>query len=109
MNAEKSLEEAFAIAFSIDNIDIKIVAVYGNEVIRRLFVGKQKRDLDYFRQQLEGMLYDDLWLGQIISLSERAILDQNFKSSRKLTNFITAIISDNLILRPLCSSNHKGL
>jgi hypothetical protein len=95
---EKKLpEKAFIISFSIDKIDLKIVAVYGNEVIRKLFIGKQTRDIGYFKQQLEGMLYDDLWLGQIITLSERAILDQNFKNYKRLDNFITAIMSNNSI------------
>lgn len=96
---EKKLpEKAFIIRFSVEDIDIKIVAVYGNEVIRRLFIGREKHDISYFKHQLEGMLYDDLWLGQIITLSERAILDQNFKKDRRLVNFITTILADNLIV-----------
>ena len=98
IDEEKLPEKAFIISFSIDEINVKIVAVYGNEVIRSLFIGRQTHDIGHFKQQLEGMLYDDLWLGQIIPLSERAILDQNFKRNKKLDNFITAIIRDNSIL-----------
>jgi hypothetical protein len=95
---EKLPEKAFSVGFSIDGINVKIIAVYGNEVIRNLFIGKQTRDIFYFKQQLKEMLYDDLWLGQIITLSERAILNQNFKRNKKLDNFITAIIKNNLIV-----------
>jgi len=98
IDEEKLPEKAFIISFSIDEINVKIVAVYGNEVIRSLFIGRQTHDIGHFKQQLEGMLYDDLWLGQIITLSERAILDQNFKRNKKLDNFITVIIRDNSIL-----------
>ena len=44
------------------------------------------------------MLYDDLWLGQIITLSERAILDQNFKKNKKLNNFIITIVKSKELL-----------
>lgn len=91
-------EKAFAIKFTIDGININIIAVYGNEIIKSLFAGKQKHDINYFKTQLEEMLYDDLWLGQIITLSERAILDQNFKKNKRLNNFVTTIVENkNLI------------
>lgn len=94
-------EKAFIIKFDIDDIEINIVAVYGNEVINYLFSGKQIHDIGYFKQQLEGMLYDDLWLGQIVTLSERAILDQNFKKNKKIENFVTYIITNNSILNEI--------
>jgi hypothetical protein len=98
---ETGPERAFVIRFEVDQICVDIVAVYGNEVIRDLFVGKQTRDIGYFKQQLEKMLYDDLWLGQIITLSERAILDQNFKTNRSLVNFITTMLGNDSILAEL--------
>ncbi|MEM2909334.1 MAG: hypothetical protein QW171_04195 [Candidatus Bilamarchaeaceae archaeon] len=56
-----STEKAFIIKYNIDGININIVAVYGNEVIKNIFAGKQKHDISYFKKQLEKMLYDDLW------------------------------------------------
>jgi len=44
------------------------------------------------------MLYDDLWLGQIITMSERAILDQNFKKNNKLNNYVISILKNKEIL-----------
>ena len=38
---EKKPEKAFLIEFVIDGIKVNIIAVYGNEVIKSLFVGKQ--------------------------------------------------------------------
>jgi len=69
-----------------------VIAVYGNEVIKNLFLGKQKYDIKYLKILLEEMLYDDLWLGQILTLSERAILDQNFKRYKNLNNYVLSII-----------------
>ncbi|MEM3290993.1 MAG: hypothetical protein QW046_05705, partial [Candidatus Micrarchaeaceae archaeon] len=66
-------EKAFLIEFVVDDIKVNIIAVYGNEVIKSLFVGEQKYDIEYFKKQLEEMLYDDLWLGQIITMSERTV------------------------------------
>lgn len=98
INKEDSEEKAFIIEFLLDGIKINIIAVYGNEVIKTLFMGKHKHDVNYFKKQLEEMLYDDLWLGQIISLSERVILDQNFKKNKNLNNFIITILNDEKLL-----------
>lgn len=98
VDEEKIAERAFIIEFSVQEINVRIIAVYGNEVIRTLFVGNQTHDIGYFKKQLEGISYDDLWLGQIITLSERAVLNQNFKRNGVLTNFIIAIINDNFAL-----------
>lgn len=98
VNENNSNEKAFVIKFKIDGINIHIVAVYGNEVIKSLFAGEQKYDITYFKKQLEAMLYDDLWLGQIITLSERSILDQNFKKNKKLNNFIITIVKSKELL-----------
>ncbi len=91
-------EKAFLIEFVIDSIKINILAVYGNEVINSLFAGKQIHDIGHFKKQLEGMLYDDLWLGQIITMSERAVLDQNFKKNKNLNNYVISILKNNELL-----------
>ncbi|HOV33239.1 MAG TPA: hypothetical protein PLX23_07750 [Candidatus Hydrogenedens sp.] len=98
INEEKSNEKAFIINFIIEDIEINIIAAYGNEVIKTLFVGKQKYDIEYFKTQLKDMFYDDLWLGQIITMSERAILDQNFKKNKRLNNYITSILKNEDVL-----------
>jgi hypothetical protein len=98
VNENESTERAFIIKFKIDGINVNIVAVYGNEVIKSLFVGQQKHDISYFKKQLEEMLYDDLWLGQIITLSERTILDQNFKKNKNLNNYVITILKNNNLL-----------
>jgi len=95
---EKLPEKAFLIEFGVDSIKVNIIAVYGNEVIKSLFVGKQKYDIEHFKKQLEEMQYDDLWLGQIITMSERALLDQNFKKNKKLNNYVLSILRNNEIL-----------
>ncbi|MHA2675771.1 MAG: hypothetical protein V2G44_09115 [bacterium JZ-2024 1] len=95
---DKLPDRAFLIQFIIDGIKVNIIAVYGNEVIKSLFVGKQKHDIEHFKKQLEEMLYDDLWLGQIITMSERAVLDQNFKKNKKLNNYVISILKNNEML-----------
>ncbi len=113
INEEKLPEKAFLIEFAIDGIKINIIAVYGNEVIKSLFVGKQKYDIKHFKKQLEEMLYDDLWLGQIITMSERAVLDQNFKKNKNLNNYVISILKNNEILSEVkkfqLSRNNKTL
>jgi len=98
LDERELLEKAFHIEFKVDGIKINIIAVYGNEVIKSLFVGKQKYDIRHFKKQLEEMLYDDLWLGQIITISERAVLDQYFKKNKNLNNYVISILKNEKIL-----------
>ena len=98
LNEEKNEERAFIIRYSVDKINVNIIAVYGNEVIKSLFIGNQKNDIGYFKKQLEEMLYDDLWLGQIITISERSVLDQNFKKNKNLNNYVISILKNETIL-----------
>ena len=96
---EKNPERAFIIKTELDNIKLNVIAVYGNEVIKSLFLGKQKYDIKHLKILLEEMLYDDLWLAQILTLSERAILDQNFKKYKNLNNYVLSIIGNDEILQ----------
>jgi len=98
IDEEKLPEKTFLIEFIIDGIHVNIIAVYGNEVIKSLFIGKQKYDIEHFKKQLEEMLYDDLWLGQIITMSERAVLDQNFKKNKNLNNYVILILKNERML-----------
>ena len=84
-------ERAFSMEFSLEELKFYLIAVYGNEVAKSLFVGLAKHNIDYFKQKLEGMLFDDLWLGQIVAISERAILEQMFKSYKEKINYLLAI------------------
>ena len=95
---EKSSKKGFLIEFVVDNINVNVITVYGSEVIRSLFFGKQKYDIEHFKKQLEEMLYDDLWLGQVIAISERTILNQNFKKNKNLNNYVTSILRNNKIM-----------
>ncbi|MGB9877665.1 MAG: hypothetical protein ACPLPS_07850 [bacterium] len=94
-------EKAFTIEFSIEDLNVRIITVYGNKVADELFLGQAKHDINYFKEKLEGMLYDDLWLGQIIALSERAILEQMFKTNKERANFLLAIAGDENCLKIL--------
>jgi hypothetical protein len=98
---ERFSEEAFRIEFTVDDIKVNILAVYGDEVIKRLFVGKQKYTIEYFKNQLEGILYDDLWLGQIITISERTVLELNFKKNKRLNNYVISILKSKEILEEI--------
>jgi len=98
IDENRSPNKAFLIEFVIEDINVKIISAYGNEVIRSLFVGQQSYDIEHFKKQLEEMLYDDLWLGQIITISERTVLDQNFRKNRNLNNYVISILKNNNIL-----------
>jgi len=101
VSEKESTERAFLIEFVVGNVKVNIIAVYGNEVIKSLFAGRQKYDIKYLKNQLEEMLYDDLWLGQIITMSERAVLDQNFKKNKKLNNYVISVLKNDEILLEL--------
>jgi hypothetical protein len=101
VSEKESTERAFLIEFVVGNVKVNIIAVYGNEVIKSLFAGRQKYDIKYLKNQLEEMLYDDLWLGQIITISERAVLDQNFKRNKKLNNYVISVLKNDEILLEL--------
>lgn len=95
---ENSSKKSFLIEFVVDDINVNIIAAYGDEVIRNLFFGKQKYNIEHFKKQLEEILYDDLWLGQLITISERTILSQNFKRNKNLNNYVTSILRNNKII-----------
>jgi len=65
--------EAFLLKFNIDGLSVKVGAKYANSAIDSLFKGRGA-DLSTIRQTIQALIYDDLWLSQLISLSERAIL-----------------------------------
>lgn len=44
------------------------------------------------------MLCDDLWLGQIITISERVVLHQNFRKNKNLNNYVISILKNNEML-----------
>jgi len=91
-------EKAFIIKFVIDELNVNILFVYGNEVISKLFIDNQTNDIGYFKNQLEGMLYDDLWLGQVITMSERNLLAQNFKKNKILNNYVISMLKNNEVM-----------
>jgi hypothetical protein len=101
LDEERLSEKAFGIEFMVDDIKVNILAVYGDEVIKRLFVGKQKYTIEHFKNQLEGILYDDLWLGQIITISERTVLELNFKKNKRLNNYVISILKSKEILEKI--------
>lgn len=98
VNNENLSERDFLIEFIIDEIKVNIIAVYGNEVIKTLFAGRQRHNIEYFKKLLEEKLFDDMWLAHLITISERAILEQNFKKNRKLNNYIITILKNKEIL-----------
>jgi len=61
-------------------------------------MGEQKHGLEHFKEHLEKMLFDDLWLGQLITMSERAVLDQNFKKNKNLNNYVISILKNQEII-----------
>lgn len=90
-----SQEIAFSIKFEIDDLKVNIIIAYGNEVIRNLFAEKRAvKKIEYFEAQLGDISYDDLWLSQIIAISERTILNRNFRKANKLWNNVISILTN---------------
>lgn len=84
-------ERAFSIKYTKDGINVNIIFDYGNKVIESLFVENQKQNIKYFDDQMKKILYDDLWLGQLIAISERAVLAQNIRKNKHCNNHITLL------------------
>ena len=92
---------AFTITMRIKNIDFSIISVYGNEVINALFDGEQLHDIQYFKQVLESLLYDDIWLSQILTISERCVLSDFFKNYKRYNNYALFILRHKTLLDEL--------
>lgn len=65
--------EAFLIEFDFNGIKVKMGAKYANSAIDSLFKGKGK-DLASVKMLINSLIYDDLWLSQLVAISERSIL-----------------------------------
>lgn len=65
--------EAFLLEFTSNDITVKIGAKYANSAIDSLFKGKGKY-LSSIKAMIDSLIYDDLWLSQLLAISERAIL-----------------------------------
>jgi len=65
--------EIFLLEFNFNGIKVKMGAKYANSAIDSLFKGKGK-DLTTIKMLIDSLIYDDLWLSQLIAISERSIL-----------------------------------
>lgn len=95
---DESFEKAFVIEFKIDDINISVISAYGDYAVDRLFLGNVKHDLTLFADLLRGIRYDDMWLAQILAISERSILSQCIRESdgKNYNNYIISIIKENV-------------
>jgi hypothetical protein len=66
-------EEIFLLEFDFNGIKVKMGAKYANSAINCLFKGKGK-DISSIKKLINSLIYDDLWLSQLIAISERSIL-----------------------------------
>ena len=65
--------EDFLVQFKHNGITVKLGAEYANAVIDKLFKGKGA-DLSTLRSIIDPLIYDDLWLSQLLAVSERSLL-----------------------------------
>jgi hypothetical protein len=65
--------EIFLSEFDFNDIKVKMGAKYANSAIDGLFKGKGN-DLATIKSLIDSLIYDDLWLSQLIAISERSIL-----------------------------------
>jgi hypothetical protein len=95
---DESPERAFIIEFRINDINIYTISAYGDYAVDRLFLGNVKHDLTLFADLLSGIRYDDMWLAQILAISERSVLSQCIRKSngKNYNNYIISIIKENI-------------
>jgi hypothetical protein len=65
--------ESLLFEFKRGSMTVRGGAKYANSAIDSLFKGKGK-DLSTIKAMIDSLIYDDLWLSQLIAISERAIL-----------------------------------
>lgn len=65
--------ESFLLEFNSNGITIKIGAKYANSAIDSLFKGEGK-DISTIKTMIDSFIYEDLWLSQLLAISERAML-----------------------------------
>lgn len=68
-----SSTEAFLLEFDLSDVKVKVGAKYANSAIDSLFKGKGK-DLATVKTIIDLLIYDDLWLSQLLAISERSLL-----------------------------------
>jgi len=100
---DESSKRAFTIEFNVGDINVFVISTYGDYAVDRLFLGNVKHDLTYFASLLSGIRYDDMWLAQILAISERSLLSQCIRESNgtNYNNYIISIIKENI--------KHKGM
>ena len=65
--------ESLLLEFNSGGITVKMGAKYANSAIDSLFKGEGK-DMSTIKAMIDSFIYDDLWLSQLLAISERAIL-----------------------------------
>lgn len=104
---DNSDTDAFTITFELDEINFIVSAIYGNKVIEKLYFDNNLRNIDFLRERLEKIQYDDIWLAQTISLSERTVLHQFFKNHEDYCNFIIMFLKHKELQAILKQFNHN--
>lgn len=70
--ADTTIEDLL-VEFQCNGLTVKLGAEYGNAVIDKLFKGKGA-DLSTLKSTIDSITYDDLWLSQLLAVSERSLL-----------------------------------
>lgn len=70
--ADTTIEDLL-VEFSCNGLTVKLGAEYGNAVIDRLFKGAGA-NLSTLKSTIDSIIYDDLWLSQLLAVSERSLL-----------------------------------
>lgn len=65
--------EDLLVEFGGNGLTVRLGAEYANGVIDKLFKGKGA-DLSTLRSVTDSLVYDDLWLSQLLAISERSLL-----------------------------------
>ena len=91
--ADCSVEDLL-VEFSCNGLTIKLGAEYGNAVTDKLFNG-QGANLSTLKSTIQSLTYDDLWLSQLLAISERSLL---LSSSNNYLLSINDLLSKDLMI-----------
>jgi hypothetical protein len=79
-------KEGFLSEFVTNGIAIRLGTKYGNAAVEELFKGKGSA-ISTLKETIGSLVYDDLWVAQLIAISERSILLQQ----SDLKNYLVVI------------------
>jgi hypothetical protein len=91
-----SEEECFILRINFKGLEINIGTKYANKAVEALFAGENVGGISVLETTMKKLQYDDLWLSQLIAISERCLLFQ--RNDNYLLSVTNILREDNKVV-----------